>query len=135
MQNQDMYYQNDDKQVDWDDGKIHTVVQGYDINDPKHWNKNVSYRPQDDMSPQYIKGSQKGFLVVTNDPRIVIPAYIIGSVIFIIITMILFAFEMTRFMGVFSAIILIIFWVATLKQNIPTWIELSKTLKNDKNKK
>lgn len=136
VQNEYMQYRDGYKPVDWDDGKIHTVVQGYDINDPEHWNRNVHYRPQHDMDgPQYIKGRQMGFTMVTNDPKVVIPAYIVLSIIFIIITAVLLSIEMFRFMGVFFAIILIVFWVATLKENIPYWKKLRKTQKDDKNKK
>lgn len=136
VQNEDMQYGNDYKQVDWEDGKIHTVVQGYDINDPEHWNRNVHYRPQHDMDgPQYIKGRQAGFTMVTNDPRVTIPVCIIACMILIIITIILLSIEPIRIMGIFWAVFTVVFIVGILKQNIPKWKQLLKALEDDKDKK
>lgn len=136
VQNEYMQYRDGYKPVDWDDGKIHTVVSSYDINDPEHWHRRVTYQPQqNDKSFQYIKGRQLGGKIEVNDPRIVIPVLIIIFALFITVSLVLLAIETTRFLGIIFFIVTVAAIVGILKENIPRWKVLFKTLKDDKNKK
>lgn len=135
IENQDMSSGNTDEPIDWDDGKIHTVVTNYCMNDPENWHKNVNYQDQYNEGTRYIKGRQVGVHVETNEPRVMLPFWIIACVILIIITIILLSIEMTRFMGVIWAAFTVMFIASILQQNISKWKKFLKTLKDDKNKK
>ncbi len=79
--------QNSSDYPDWNDesGEIHTVKKTYYLKKEDDWQKNHShsYINPNKKHNRIIKGKQVGFTYVTDDYRIVIPGYIISTIIII----------------------------------------------------
>ncbi|MCM1262140.1 MAG: hypothetical protein NC313_05420 [Butyrivibrio sp.] len=103
MEKKDMQNANENPgNVDWNDGKVHSVTQKYKIDDKENWHKNAAY----DIMPNrganneirdnlYVKGTQTGVHYTTNDPKKTIPVFIVVCVLFVVIGLIIMRFNAT----------------------------------------
>lgn len=80
---------NSNDQIDWDDdsGVIHTNKENYHLTKEDGWQENRALQGMNKVGHEMrsIKGTQVGFHYETDNYRAVIPAYIIGTIIVIII--------------------------------------------------
>ncbi len=136
--NQMAYYDEQDMpetaQPDFDDdsGEIHTTINYYNQTKADGWQQNRAlYGPLLNTSKtRNIKGTQTGFYYQTDDYRKVLPGYIIGTILMIIISIVLLI--LVPIFGVFVSIFSIA-WIVGMWKKAPVkkWKNQAKKLKDE----
>lgn len=121
-------------QPDFDDdsGEIHTTINYYNQTKADGWQQNRAlYGPLLNTSKtRNIKGTQTGFYYQTDDYRKVLPGYIIGTILMIIISIVLLI--LVPVFGVFVSIFSIA-WIVGMWKKAPVkkWKNQAKKLKDE----
>ena len=121
-------------QPDFDDdsGEIHTTINYYNQTKADGWQQNRAlYGPLLNTSKtRNIKGTQTGFYYQTDDYRKVLPGYIIGTILMIIISIVLLI--LVPIFGVFVSIFSIA-WIVGMWKKAPVkkWKNQAKKLKDE----
>lgn len=124
----------ENNRIDWNDdsGEIHTVIHQYNQTTEDGWQNNravygSNYTTTDN---QQIKGIQTGFVYQTDDYRKVLPAYIIGTIVLIAVSII--TLILIPIIGIFVSIFSIV-WIIGLWAKAPfkKWRNQEKKLKED----
>ena len=115
-----------------DSGEIHTTINYYDQTKADGWQQNRAlYGPLLNTSKtRNIKGTQTGFYYQTDDYRKVLPGYIIGTILMIIISIVLLI--LVPIFGVFVSIFSIA-WIIGMWKKAPVkkWKNQAKKLKDE----
>lgn len=131
---------NPNQKIDWDDdsGEIHTVVDKYKITKEDGWQRNNAIAQhsivsgnQHQSNMRYVKGTQVGVRMTTDDYRMVIPAYIIGTILIIVVCIVVTFVWLP--LGVFFDIFGIV-WIIGLWAKAPytKWRNQREKLKEQK---
>lgn len=121
-------------QPDFDDdsGEIHTTVNYYNQTKEDGWQQNKALYGShlNTSETRNIKGTQVGYTYVTDDYRKVLPAYIIGTILMIIISIVLLI--LVPVFGVFVSIFSIA-WIVGMWKKAPVkkWKNQAKKLKDE----
>ncbi|MCM1494672.1 MAG: hypothetical protein NC089_02630 [Bacteroides sp.] len=132
--------QDSPQEVDWEDdsGEIHTVASNYNITWEDGWQKNNGIRNrsivtgnQHQSKMRYVRGMQTGGSVTTDDYRVVIPAYIIGTIVIIVLCIVVTFVYLP--LGIFFDIVGIV-WIIGLWAKAPftKWKNQKKKLEEEK---
>ena len=115
-----------------DSGEIHTTINYYNQTKADGWQQNRAlYGPLLNTSKtRNIKGTQTGFYYQTDDYRKVLPGYIIGTILMIIISIVLLI--LVPIFGVFVSIFSIA-WIVGMWKKAPVkkWKNQAKKLKDE----
>ena len=122
----------DQPDFDDDSGEIHTTINYYNQTKADGWQQNRAlYGPLLNTSKtRNIKGTQTGFYYQTDDYRKVLPGYIIGTILMIIISIVLLI--LVPIFGVFVSIFSIA-WIVGMWKKAPVkkWKNQAKKLKDE----
>lgn len=125
-----------DENIDWNDdsGVIHSIKRDYQITEEDGWQDDHTHFNTNNFENRKIKGKQFGFQYITDDYLKVIPGYIFGTILMIIVGIIVTIYF--PIIGIFIDIFAVI-WIIGMWKNAPftKWKNQYKKLKEEKNKK
>ncbi len=125
-----------DENIDWNDdsGVIHSIKRDYQITEEDGWQDDHTLFNTNNFENRKIKGKQFGFQYITDDYRKVIPGYVFGTILMILVCIIVTINlpVIGIFIDIFSAVWIIGFWK---KAPFSKWKNQSKKLKEEKNNK
>lgn len=127
-----------EQNVDWNDdsGEIHTIKHKYHLSAKDGWQRNRALYGSHVVTSdrRRIKGTQVGYTYVTDDFRKVLPGYIIGTILMIVISIVFCIF--IPFVGILVSIFSIVWIIGMWKQApIKKWQNQAKKIKQEKENK